>query len=77
MHNERFTRRVMLGTMAGGENLGPGRPEQNWTQCPVDDFRVFRADEGSTERVPLMFGVEPVIWPMAAKKGGNWFRGTS
>ena len=27
-HNERLTRRVMFWTMAGGENLGPGRPEK-------------------------------------------------
>ena len=29
-HNERLTRRVMFGTMAGGENPGLGRPEKNW-----------------------------------------------
>ena len=29
-NNERLTRGVMLGTMAGGENPGPGRPEKNW-----------------------------------------------
>ena len=75
MHNERFTRRVMLGTMAGGENLGPGRPEQNWTQCLVDDFRVFRAIERSTENVPFVLGVETVQWPTAAKKGGKSYRG--
>ena len=28
-HNERLTRRVTLGTMAGGENPGPRRPEKN------------------------------------------------
>ena len=28
-HNELLTRRVMFGTMAGGENPGPGRPEKN------------------------------------------------
>ena len=26
-NNERLTRRMMFGTMAGGENPGPGRPE--------------------------------------------------
>ena len=26
-HNERLTRRIMFGTMAGGENPRPGRPE--------------------------------------------------
>ena len=75
MHNERLTRRVMLGTMAGEENLGPGRPEQNWAECIVDDFRVFRAVEGSTESVPLTFCVGTVLWPTAAKKGGKWYRG--
>ena len=23
----------MFGTLAGGENQGPGRPEKNWAQC--------------------------------------------
>ena len=36
---------------------------------------VFRATEGSTESVPLVFGVETVQWPTAAKKGGKWCRG--
>ena len=27
--NERLTRQVMFGTMAGGEKPGPGRPENN------------------------------------------------
>ena len=53
-HNERLTRRVTFGTMAGGENPGPGRPEKNWAQC-LADLRVFRATEGCTDSVP--FGV--------------------
>ena len=28
--NQQLTRRVMFGTMADRENLGPGRPEKNW-----------------------------------------------
>ena len=70
-HNERLTRRVMFGTMAGRENPGPGRPEKNWAQCLADNLRVFRATEGSVESVPLAFGVETVLWPTAAKKGGK------
>ena len=66
-HNERLTRRVMFGTMAGGENPGPSRPEKNWAQCLVDDLSVFRATGGSTESVPSVFGVETVLWPTAAK----------
>ena len=53
-HNKRLSRRVMFGTMAGGENPGPGRPEKNWAQRLVDDLRVFRATEPSTESVPLV-----------------------
>ena len=41
----------------------------------LDDLRVFRATEGSTESVPLVFGIETVLWPTAAKKGGKWYRG--
>ena len=52
-HNERLTRRVMFGTMAGGENPGPGRPEKNWAQCLVDDLRVFGATDGSTGSAPF------------------------
>ena len=61
--------------MAGAENPGPGRPENNWAQRLVDDLRVLRATKGSTESVPLVFGVETVLWPTAAKKGGKRYRG--
>ena len=44
--NERLTHRVMFGTLAGGENPGPGRPEKNWVQCLADDIRVFPSDRG-------------------------------
>ena len=64
-HNERLTRRVIFGTMAGGEKPGPGRPENSWSQCLVDDLRVCRATEGFAERIPLVFGVETVLRPMA------------
>ena len=57
-NNERLARRMMLGAMAGGENPGPGRPETNWVPCLVGDLRVFRATEGSTESVPLVFGID-------------------
>ena len=74
-NNERRTRRVMFGTMAGGENPGPGRPKKKWAQCPVDDLGMFRATEGSTESVLSVFVVETVLWPTAAKKDGKWYRG--
>ena len=67
-HNQRLTRRAIYGTMNGGENPGPGRSAKNWVQCLVDDLRVFRATEGFTEFVLLVFGVETVLWPTAANK---------
>ena len=36
---ELLTRRMMFGTMAGGENLGPGRPRKSWARCPVTTSR--------------------------------------
>ena len=49
--------------------------QKNWAPCLLDDLRVFRATEGSTESAPLVFGVETVFCPKAAKKGGKWYRG--
>ena len=74
-YNERLTRLVIYETMDGGENPGPGRPERNWAQCLVVGLRVFRATEGYTESVPLVFDVETVLWPTAANKGGKSYRG--
>ena len=62
--------------MAGGENPGPGRPEKNWAQYLADDLRVFRATEGSTESVSLVFGIETVLWPTVAKTGGKVVSGS-
>ena len=73
--NERLTHRVMFGAMAGGVKPGRGRPEQNWAQCLVNDIRVFKATEGSTDSSLALFGVATVLWPRAAKKSGNWNRG--
>ena len=64
----------MFGTMAGEVNPGRSRPENNWAQCLVDDIRVFEATEGSTDSSPLLFGVETVLWPRAAKNIGSWHR---
>ena len=72
--DERPTHRVIFRTMAGWVNPGRGRPENIWTQCLVDDIRLFAATEGSMDSSPLLFGVETVLWPRAAKKSGNWHR---
>ena len=39
----------------------------------IDDLRVFRATEGSTEQPPLVFGVENVL--RITNKGGKRYRG--
>ena len=36
---------------------------------------LFEATEGSTDSSPSLLGIEPVLWPRAAKKSGNWHRG--
>ena len=36
---------------------------------------MFQASEGSTDSVPLVFGVETVLCPTTAKKGGRWYPG--
>ena len=69
--DERLARRVMFGTMAGAENPGPGRPENNWPRCQADDLRFSQATDGSTENFPLLFGAEAVLWPRAAEKSGK------
>ena len=42
----------------------------------VDDLKVFEATEGSTDSSPLLYGVETVLWPRAAKNSGNRHRGS-
>ena len=65
----------MFGTMDGGENQGAGRPEKSWALYLAGDIRVFQATEGSTDSSPVLFGVETVLWPKAAKKSGTWYLG--
>ena len=37
-------------------------------------LKLFRATEGSTESPFLQFGVKTVLWPRAAKNGGQWYQ---
>ena len=61
--------------MEYGDNPAPGRPEKNLAQSVADDIKAFIATEGSTDNLPLLLGVESVLWSTAAKKSGNWYRG--
>ena len=48
--------------------------KKNWAQRLADDLRVFQATEGSTVSSRLLFGVETVLRPRAARKSGQWYR---
>lgn len=71
----RLPSRVMFGTMTGGEGRRPGGQPKSWQKCLAEDLKVFRATEGSTAQVPLVFGVETAVWTVAATKVGKWYRG--
>ena len=68
---ERLPSRVMVGTIAGVENLRPGGQSKTWHRCIVEDLKEFRATEGSTEVAPLVFGVETALWSTAAEEAGT------
>ena len=51
---ERLTRRVICGTMAGGENPGLSRPGKTWARCLVDDIAVFRVKRGMAGNFPFV-----------------------
>ena len=65
----------MFATMTGEEGRRPGGQPNTWHRCLVEDFRVFRATEGSTEHCPLVFGVETAVCTDATAKAGKWYRG--
>ena len=54
--------------MADGENLKPGEQFQIWLGFIVKEVREVRDAEGSTESFTLVFGVETMRWPTAARK---------
>ena len=59
-----------------GDNPGPGRPENKWPQSLADDhIESFKANDGSTDNPPLLYGLVTVLWLRTAKKGENWYRG--
>ena len=66
---------MIFATISGGEGRRPGGQPKNWHRCLVEDLRVFRAKERSTEHCPLVFGVEIAVWTIADKKAGKWYRG--
>ena len=41
----------------------------------LEDLREFRVADESTENLPLVSGVETVLWSTAAEKVGEWYRG--
>ena len=60
-HAGRLPKQLMDGKLAGGEDPGKGRPEQNWLDCLKDDFQAFGATDGSTVDNRLTFGNDRVV----------------
>ena len=50
---ERLPGRGIFGTMAGGENAGPGGQSSTWHGSIVEDLGEFRDTKGSAELAPL------------------------
>ena len=73
----RLPKRLIDGKLVGGEDPGKGCPEQNWMDCLKDDFQAFGATDGSTVDNRLTFGVDRVVWTLAAKMddGAPWHKG--
>ena len=75
-HGGRLPKRVLSGTLSGGQNPGRGRPAKNWMQCLSDDLAAFRAiTVETTEKPHTIFGVETTLWTTAATEWGMWYRG--
>ena len=62
----------MLGTTTGGENPGPGPPENTSAQYLVGDLKVFQVTEGSTGSFFRPFGAD--LSPREGEKSGTWIR---
>ena len=63
----------MFGTMAGGENPGPGGSENNWAQCLTSQFQFFSSN-GAGVHGKLSVAVwrrYTLLWPKAATKSGK------
>ena len=67
----------MDGKPGRGKDPGKGRPEQNWLDCFEENFQAFGATDGSTVDNLLTFGVDRVVWTLAAKMddGAPWHIG--
>ena len=61
--------------MTGTDGRNPGGQPSTWHICLVEDVKVFRATEGSTEHCTLVFGVDTAVWTVPANKTGKWYRG--
>lgn len=72
---ERLPRRLKFGNVVGGENPGPGCPEQDfWLKCLTDDLKAVEATAGSTDDRRTTFEIES-LWTTAARKerGTLWY----
>ena len=88
----RLPSQVMFATITGGEGRRPGGQPKNWHNgCLVEDLRVFRAKEGSTEHCPFngwSLELRPGCGPLQLRRrasgaggsptqpSGSWLGGT-
>ena len=73
----RLPKRLMDGNLFVVEDLGKGRPEQDWLDCLKDDFQSFGATDDSKVDNRLTFGVDRAVWTLAAKMDDRapWHKG--
>lgn len=66
----------MLTTKTDGEGPRPGAQLDTCHEYQVDDLRVCQATDGFTGHSPSVVTVETAVWTIAAKKAGEWSRGS-
>ena len=76
--DKRLPKRLLFaGRLEGGEDPGPGQPEQHWQKNLRDEFKAFGALHGSTLTDRRTFGVDRLVWTDAARKEERvpWYKG--
>ena len=66
MGGHRLPKKVMSGELENAGKRGPGGKEKEWTDCVVDDFRLFDIT-GNWSTAPL----DPGVWYSIHTKFGR------
>ena len=80
--SDKYSSSVYNSTYRNGGTEEEGKASIVHRHHPFREKRCFRKTKSRKfeflvwhESVPLVFGVETVLWHTAAKKGGKWYRG--